>query len=250
MAQIAAPVGVGAANAPDDVRAVQMLLNRFQPHTAPLLSVDGIMDPPTAAAIGAFFISHVPLPLAPVIAPASAALRALNGGPGDRIAWGLSVDAGFKSRVITIAFELVISVDFLMAAMAFETGETFSPSVRNPASGATGLIQFTEYTAEHELGTHTAQLAKMTAIGQLGDVYRHFRPYRGKLPTLDDVYMAVLFPSAIGKGADHILFSRGSPEYSQNAGLDLNKDGAVTVGEATAVVRRKYNLGVTGAHLG
>lgn len=40
-----------------------------------------------------------------------------------------------------------------MAAMAFESGETFSPSIKNAAgSGAVGLIQFMPSTAK-ALGT-------------------------------------------------------------------------------------------------
>jgi hypothetical protein len=53
-----------------------------------------------------------------------------------------------------------------MAAMAFETGETFSPSIKNKASGATGLIQFMRSTAKGS-GTTTAALAEMTAVDQL-----------------------------------------------------------------------------------
>lgn len=250
MAQIVASVGMGATNLPDDVRAIQMLLNRFQPPTARLLSVDGAIGAHTIAAIEQFFGSHMMMCAEPLIDPGSPALLALNGGPGDRIAWGQSVDIGFKTKVIGIAFDLVICVDFLMAAMAFESGETFSASVKNAAgSGAVGLIQFMPSTAA-ALGTTSAALAAMTATGQLDYVKLYFTPHRGKLKTLEDVYMAILLPSAIGKGSDYVLFSSGTLAYSQNAGLDLNKDGSITVGEATSRVRAKYNKGLTGAHIG
>jgi peptidoglycan hydrolase-like protein with peptidoglycan-binding domain len=49
--------------------------------------------------------------------------------------------------------------------------------------------------------------------------------------------MAVLYPSAIGKGPDHVLFSKGTKEYKQNAGLDIDKDGHVTVHDAAHKVR-------------
>lgn len=250
MPQIIAPVGKDAINLHDDIRSIQMLLNRFQSPTAPLLRVDGVMGPPTIAAIERFLATHA-MPLAePVIEPGSAPLRALNGGSRDRIAWGGGVDLGFRSRVVSIAFELVVCVDFLMAAMAFESAETFSASVRNAAgSGAVGLIQFMPTTAT-ALGTTTAALAAMPASAQLGYVELYFKPHRGKLNTLEDVYMAILYPAAIGAGSDHVLFSSGTRAYSQNAGLDLNHDGSITVGEAASHVRAKYHKGLTGAHFG
>lgn len=250
MAQIVAPVGKGASNLPDDVRSIQMLLNRFQPPTAPLLSVDSAMGPRTIAAIERFFGNRMLMSAESVVDPASPALLALNGGPSDRIAWGGALPPGFKTRVISITFDLAVCVDFLMAAMAFESGETFSASVANAAgSGAVGLIQFMPSTAA-ALGTTSAALAAMTATAQLDYVLRYFTPYRGRLKTLEDVYMAILYPAAIGTGSGHVLFSSGTQAYSQNAGLDLNGDGSITVGEATSRVRAKYQRGLTGAHIG
>ncbi len=250
MAQIAAPVGQGATNLPDDVRAVQMLLNRFQPHTAALLSVDGVCGPHTIRAINAFIGAHMLECAEPVIRPTSPELLALNGGAGDRIAWGKAVDVTFKNRVIGIALELEVSVDFLMAAMAFESGGSFSPSVKNAAgSGAVGLIQFMPSTAK-DLGTTTESLAAMTATRQLEYVREYFLPHRARLHTLEDVYMAILYPAAIGTGASHVLFRRGTTAYDQNKGLDSNGDGAITVGEAAARVRERYEHGLAGGKIG
>ncbi len=250
MAQIVASVGKGATNLEEDVRSVQMLLNRFQPHTARLLSVDGAIGPQTIAAIEKFISIHMMMSAEPVVEPGSPTLLALNGGPGDRIAWGNAVDLGFKTGVISIAFDLVVCVDFLMAAMAFESGETFSASTPNAAgSGAVGLIQFMPSTAVN-LGTTTDALAAMTASAQLAYVKLYFAPYRGKLKTLEDVYMAILYPAAIGTGSDHVLFSSGTQAYSQNVGLDLDGNGFITVGEATSRVRREYEKGLTGANIG
>ena len=250
MAQIVAPVGVNAANLPDDVRAVQMLLNRFQPHGKPLLSVDGKIGTQTIRAIESFIGNRMLECAEPVIRPASQELLALNGGAGNRIAWGGVVDPGFRARVTSIALELQVSVDFLMAAMAFESAGTFSPSVPNAAgSGAVGLIQFMPATAK-ALGTTTAVLAAMSASQQLDYVRLYFLPYRNRLRTLEDVYMAILYPAAIGKGAAHVLFSSGTTAYWQNAGLDSDGDGSVTVGEAAAKVRLQYERGLLGVNFG
>lgn len=150
-----------------------------------------------------------------------------------------NTDLAFRLKVIEIADRLNIDPNWLMACMSFETGGTFSPSIKNIAgSGATGLIQFVPSTAQG-LGTSVEALAQMTAIDQLDWVEKYFQPYKGRIRSLEDCYMAILFPAAIGKGKDHVLFS-GGIAYRQNAGLDANRDGRITVGEATAKVRSRF----------
>lgn len=136
-------------------------------------------------------------------------------------------------------------VDYLMAVIAFETGETFSPSIRNMAgSGAVGLIQFMPNTARG-LGTTAEALSEMTAEDQINYVYRYLRPYKGRMKTLADVYMAVLWPAAVGKTDESALWSRAShpTTYSQNAGLDVDKDGIILKREAAAKVQEKLERG-------
>jgi len=157
----------------------------------------------------------------------------------------------FKTKVIQIASDLKVNPNFLTAVMSFESGESFSPSVKNAAgSGAVGLIQFMPATAKG-LGTTTAALAAMTAEEQLDFVAKYFKQFKKPLLTIEDVYMAVLMPSAIGKGSDFVLFRKPSTAYNQNKGLDINQDGEITVGEAADRVRKKLGAagGVTGAVL-
>lgn len=137
----------------------------------------------------------------------------------------------FRKKVVEIAKNLKIDPNFLMAIMSFETGATFSPKAKNAQSGATGLIQFMKKTAEG-LGTTIVKLAKMSAEDQLDFVEAHFKPFKGKLKTIEDAYMAVLYPKAVGKGSDFVLFKKGTVNYKQNSGLDLNGDGEITVAEA------------------
>jgi hypothetical protein len=161
------------------------------------------------------------------------------------IAWGRRVSEEFRRRMIDIAIDLDIPVDYLMACIAWESGRTFRPDMKNMAgSGATGLIQFMPKTAR-ALGTTTESLAKMSAEDQLFYVHKYFAPYRGKLKTLEDVYMAILWPAAIGKPYDYVLFNRLSKPttYRQNAGLDYNKDGNITKWEACAKVRAELDRG-------
>ncbi len=148
----------------------------------------------------------------------------------------------FRKKVLEIADRLLIDPNFLMAIMSFETGASFSPTVKNKQSGATGLIQFMPATAIG-LGTTIAALEKMTAEKQLDFVEKHFAPHKGKLLSIEDAYMAVLFPKGIGKGRDFVLFEKGTKRYTQNSGLDVNGDGKITVGEACKKVSER--LGTT-----
>ncbi len=153
------------------------------------------------------------------------------------IAWGKKVTEPFKRKVIDISAELGIDPSYLMAAIAFESARTFSASIQNPYSGAVGLIQFMPATARG-LGTSTAALKQMTPLAQLDFVRLYFLPNSGKLKDLNDVYMAILWPRAIGRAASYVLFAQGSKEYRQNQGLDVNNDGVVTKVEAASRVQQ------------
>ena len=154
-----------------------------------------------------------------------------------QLAWGKKVSLPFKRKVIAISARLGIDPNNLMAAMAFESARTFSADIVNKASGATGLIQFMPKTAE-SLGTTTAKLAAMTAVEQLDFVETYFLPHAGKLGDLNDLYMAILWPKAIGKPASFVLFAAPEKAYQLNRGLDANDDGAVTKAEAANRVQQ------------
>lgn len=168
------------------------------------------------------------------------------------IAWGAKVSDLFLDRVkwivddLDIGYSLADGTSKLMACMAWESNETFEPDVRNMAgSGATGLIQFMPSTAK-ALGTDVLKLAHMTAEDQLNYVWKYFEPYRGRLKTLGDLYMAILWPKGVGKPETYVLWAKGNAPttYRQNSGLDLNRDGVITKAEATAKVAEKLSKGM------
>lgn len=165
-----------------------------------------------------------------------------------KLAWGKKVDDAFRRRVFgicdTFAWNPETHASRLMSCMAFESGETFSPSIRNAAgSGATGLIQFMPSTARG-LGTSTDALAQMSAVEQLDYVEKYFRPYAKRVHTLSDMYMAILLPKFVGQPEDSILFLDPKISYRQNAGLDANRDGKITKAEASAKVQAKFDKGM------
>ena len=166
----------------------------------------------------------------------------------DKIAWGAKVSKEFKLKVIEVCEQLEINPDYLMSCMAFETGETFSPSVKNPNGSATGLIQFMSNTAR-SLGTTTNKLAGMTSVEQMDYVEKYFKPYTGKIKTIEDIYMVIFCPRAVGKPNSYILYDEGR-SYNDNKGLDLNKDNAIIKYEAGFKVREKLKLGMKEGYRG
>lgn len=183
---------------------------------------------------------------APQPTPPTAVAPALAEPPhaSPQLAWGAKVSQTFRDRVRWIAEKLSIghSIDDgankLMTCMAWESGRSFRADVKNMAgSGATGLIQFMPATARG-LGTTVERLAALTPEDQLNYVYRYFEPYAGRLRDLSDLYMAILWPAAVGKPESHVLWDRGErpTTYRQNAGLDVDKDGRITKAEAAGKV--------------
>jgi hypothetical protein len=165
------------------------------------------------------------------------------------MAWGARVSPAFRDEVRAMCGRLGCAPDHLMAAMAFESVETFSPAVKNPLSGATGLIQFMPETARL-LGTNLDALGGLTAEEQLQYVEKYFQPFRGKLTTLEDIYMAILWPRAVGQPNDYVLFSDGSIQYAQNAKLDDDGDGVITKEETASLVNLKLVKGRRPAYQG
>ena len=155
-----------------------------------------------------------------------------------------NVSDAFKEKVTKMAADLETDPNFLMAIMSFESGHSFSPKKKSPVSGATGLIQFMPKTAV-DLGTSIQKLEKMTAEEQLDVVAQYFKRFKGRMKTLEDAYMAVLFPKAVGKGSDFVLFKKPSIQFRQNKGLDIDGDGSITVREAAQRVRAGLGVNTT-----
>lgn len=167
------------------------------------------------------------------------------------LAFGARVSPAFRARLRELVRNLGWTdehADWLMACMAFETGETFSPSIRNPSSTATGLIQFMAATAR-QLGTTTTALAGMSAEQQLAYVEAYLRPYANRIRSLEDLYMSILWPRGIGQALNWALWASGTQAYAVNRGLDLNRDGRVTKREATAKVRALLAKGMQPGHV-
>jgi len=169
--------------------------------------------------------------------------------PDDAIAWGRHVPAAFRGRVRQMAERLGVDPSDLMALMAFETGRSFSPAIRNRLSGATGLIQFLPTTAA-ALGTSVEELATLSPLEQLEFVERYLAPHAGRMPDLASLYMAVLCPNAVTAPLSYVLFAAPSETYARNRGLDTDDDGHITKGEAAARIADMRDEGMRPENIG
>lgn len=177
---------------------------------------------------------------------AASTLTGQSGTAEFSLAWGRMTSGVFNESVVDVCKELGWTPEqasHLMACMAFETARTFSPKVRNAAgSGAVGLIQFMPKTAK-SLGTSSEALMQMAAHEQLEYVKKYFWPYRQRITTLPDMYMAILMPKYIGSPMSAVLFQQPGIAYRQNSGLDHDDDGRITKLEASRSVLRLLELG-------
>lgn len=156
-----------------------------------------------------------------------------------------SRSAGFVPRVEVVASRLSADPNHLLTVMQLESG--IDPAATNPTGGATGLIQFMPSTAK-SLGTTTAQLREMKDVDQLEYVYAFYRPYAGRMKRPGDVYMVTFYPALAFRGKETVIARKGEKVYDQNKGLDVNKDGILTVGDveskAEGAFARYSRLGV------
>lgn len=176
-------------------------------------------------------------------------------GNGDgKLAWGAKVSQEFRDKVQEIAKTTGVDANALMAIMAFESGGSFSASKWN-GTVAVGLIQFTGSGAA-SVGSTKEELSKMTAVQQLDYVQKYLqnkmftnKDGTTKLGSVQDLYMAIHWPAAVGKGGDYVLYTKDSGKlYTLNKGLDVNKDGKVTRDEAASKAIDSLRLGAEYAY--
>lgn len=146
-----------------------------------------------------------------------------------------SVEPGFALALSGVGTRLNLDPNYIAAVMSLESG--FNPQARNPnldrnGESATGLIQFMPATAKL-VGTTVEALAAMTAIQQLPFVEEYFKRAGQAIrkDTAGDYYMATFMPAFVGAAPSTVLATKGAAAYDENAGLDKDGDGTITVGD-------------------
>ncbi len=203
------------------------------------LMVDGIVGPQTQGALlgGS---QHAPAP-APSPEPAPAPTPTPTPTGSTKTARDLEAFAlkkhgpEFVKEVHAMAARLGVKPEWILATMKNES--RMDPAIRNKNGGATGLIQFMPATAK-ALGTSTDALAKMSATEQLKYVEKFYAPFKGKLKSGTDLYLATFWPAAVGKADTYKI---GGAEVARvNPAFDLNKNGQITAGEFRDYYQRRF----------
>lgn len=149
---------------------------------------------------------------------------------------------------------LNIDPNWLTAVMYFETAGTLSPSKTNHI-GSVGLIQFTrdsggengsnkEYKTISGKKYFLSDLKKMSFTEQMQIVELYLTPYKGKMNSYLDVYLAVFFPLAMDKNHDYVLKSSNlsaSIIAKQNPIFDSNNDKKITRKEVTDYFKKYFD---------
>ena len=162
-------------------------------------------------------------------------------------------DKEFLKEVVRVSRKIGVHPADLLGLMASESG--LDPQARNK-SGATGLIQFMPDTAA-ELGTSVSALSKMNRVQQMKYVEKFLLKKVPKGATPGHLYTAVFLPKFAKRPANYVIAKRGgftdkygnhpAKWYTGNAGLDLNKDGSITIAElGDRIQQKKKSFGIMG----
>lgn len=136
---------------------------------------------------------------------------------------------GFADVLVSVSDKLGIDPAWLANVINFESG--FRTDIQNRYTKATGLIQFMPSTASR-LGTSVDALKGMTGTQQMRYVEAYFRPYAGRLKSQADVYAAVFYPVAIGKGLG----------YTFSAAVTKVNPGIRTMGDYVNMASKRAKL--------
>lgn len=137
---------------------------------------------------------------------------------------------GYRERrlLAEIAARNHWDADYVAAVISHESG--WRPTARNPASSATGILQWTDLSAR-ALDTTTRQIARMSVYEQLPLVERYFRMASSGRPIQGPDFMVY----ALGAGHcptltdDCVMYAAGSQGAVANPAF-CDEDGAIRVG--------------------
>ena len=159
-----------------------------------------------------------------------------------------AMDDAFLAKVTQVARSLTFQPIDLIARMLSETAYTMDPSIKNPRSSATGLIQFISSTAA-SLGTTTGQLAQLSRVQQMDYVYRYFHDLwhwpdpKIPSPSIGHVYSTIFIPArAHTLDVNTILVSKTFEpwNYTPNAPyFDPSGLGYITIGMMSNIGNQK-----------
>jgi len=144
---------------------------------------------------------------------------------------------GFVDKLKIVSKNLNIEPNWLLTVMYKES--RINPYAVNKISGASGLIQFMDKTAQG-LGYNINDIREMSAAGQLDVVEKYLKG--GAYHNLFDLYLKVFYPVAIGKADDFVIGSERSSEWTAKV---ANQNPAISKGKSYITVAdfKEYAFG-------
>lgn len=143
-----------------------------------------------------------------------------------------TTDKPFLDKVKSVASAINSNYIDLLACMNLESARTFDPWIKN-SLGYVGLIQFGKAAAT-DLKTTTDYLRNLSRVEQCDWVLKYFQMWQRRTGVstlrLVDMYLTILWPAAVGKPGNYVVFPAGSSGYKNNPGFDPGRAvGYVTV---------------------
>lgn len=152
-----------------------------------------------------------------------------------------------KTVILALSKEMGVHPSWMVAMIFSESGgdphsgrDKYVPHKRT----ATGLFQALDSTV-HGLGfPNSLALSAKTLLGQLPYLRAYYLGLcRSSIPHIKgpgDLYGLLYLSGRACKGYNYPMAKRGTPEYDQNWGLDINKDGVITAADLHVRLANKY----------
>ena len=165
----------------------------------------------------------------------------------------LKNDPEFTTSINELAKAKGYDASDLLAMIGSETGGTFDPKIKNPKSGATGLFQITRasgiaerlgYKSFDEFSESAQKMTRAEQVRKLGTEYFKNAPNNLKGGQL---YAQLFLPGRFNpkSGDNQVLTRSGENYYEGNKGLDVNKDGKITVSDLNVQIgnmKKQYGI--------
>lgn len=183
--------------------------------------------------------------------------RLFHGASSEHIMWGSNTESlylldeaaqyvddtdAFADKVRTVSQRLEVPAEWLMTVMYAES--KFNAGVANhKGSGAVGLIQWMPATLKTDFGVSVKSVQNAGHIKQMDYVFKYLNNVKqryGSFNNLTDLYLAILYPRALGGDYCYTLYAKPSVDYQQNSGLDFDDDGRVTVRDIDKHLEKIY----------
>jgi len=165
----------------------------------------------------------------------------------------LKNDPEFTTAINELAKAKGYDASDLLAMIGSETGGTFDPKIKNPNGGATGLFQITResgiaerlgYKSFDEFSKDAQKMTRAEQVRKLGTEYFKNAPNNLKGGQL---YAQLFLPGRFNpkSGDNQVLTRSGEGYYTGNKGLDVNRDGKITVSDLnTKIENMKKQYGI------